>query len=85
MINKKFQEYSFFKMAALTALLFFVVVLVIDIVFGMFREQSFSESLLKYSNLGYLTGKIIGAIVYGVVVSYFYKRKAKKLAENQKK
>ncbi|RUA08177.1 MAG: hypothetical protein DSY82_07315 [Flavobacteriia bacterium] len=85
MINKKFQENSFIKMAALSALLFFVVVLIIEAVFGLFKGQQISEALSKYSNTGYLTGKIIGAIVYGLVISYFYKRKAKKVSENQKK
>jgi len=85
MINKKFQELSFIKMAALSAILFFVIVLAIDMIFGLFRGQNISEALIKYSNSGYLTGKILGAIVYGLVISYFYKRKAKKISENQKK
>ncbi len=80
MINKKFQEYSFIKMAVLSTLLFFVVVLIIDIIFGLFRGQDLSGALSKYSNPGYLTGKIIGAVVYGLIISYFYKRKAKKIS-----
>jgi uncharacterized membrane protein (DUF485 family) len=85
MINKKFQESSFIKMAALSALLFFVVVLVIEVIFGLFKGQSISEALYKYQNSGYLVGKGIGAVVYGLVIAYFYKRKAKKISENQKK
>jgi len=50
MINKKFQENSFLKMAALSALLFFVVVLIIEAVFGLFKGQQISEALSKYSN-----------------------------------
>jgi uncharacterized membrane protein len=84
-MNKKFQESSFFKMAALSAILFFFIVLIIEVLFGLFKGQGIAESLSEYYKTGYLTGKIIGAMVYGLIIAYFYKRKAKKIAENQKK
>ncbi len=82
---QKFKETSYLKMAALSAVLFFFVVLIIEVIIGLIKGQEISEALAMYYNSGYLTGKVIGAVVYGLVIAYFYKRKAKKINNNRKK
>lgn len=68
-------------MVALSAILFFVVVNILKFVVALFGGESFSEILEKASTSDYLISNLLGALVYGIIISIFYKRKAKKIEQ----
>lgn len=81
---KTFKERSFVQMAVSSALLFFFVVMIIEVIFSFFKDETVSDVLVKYTTAEYVIAKLIGAAVYGLVIAYFYQRKAKKIRENRK-
>ncbi len=80
MINK-FKEFSFVKMVVVSAGLFFMIVIMIELFLSLIRSETLSEIVTKISSPNFILTKIIGAVIYGVIVAFFYKRKAKKIQE----
>ncbi len=80
---KNFKEFSFVKMAGVSAILFFVVVIIIELFLSLVRGETLSEVTSKIFTQEFLIPKVLGSIVYGIVIAFFYKRKAKKLQNKQ--
>ena len=80
MINK-FKEFSFVKMVVVSAGLFFMIVIIIELFLSLIRSETVSEIIIKISSPNFILTKVIGAVIYGVVIAFFYKRKAKKIQE----
>ncbi len=78
---QNFKEYPFWKMVAASAALFFIVVNIIKFLISLFGGESFSEIIDKASTSDYLISNVMGSIVYGIIISIFYKRKARKLEQ----
>ncbi len=82
---KKFQEYPFWKIAVLSAILFFIIVVIIELFISLVRSETASDITTKYLSQEFLFSKAVGAIVYGLIIAFFYRRKAKKLQERSNK
>ncbi len=80
MINK-FKEFSFVKMVVVSAALFFMIVIIIELFLSLIRSETVSEITTKILSPNFILTKIIGAVVYGIIIAFFYKRKAKKVQE----
>jgi hypothetical protein len=59
-------------------LLFFVFVNIIKFVVALFKGETFSAIIEKASTSDYLISNFFGAVVYGLIMAFYYKRRAKK-------
>jgi len=75
---KFYENNSFWKNVITLALLFFVFVNIIKVVFALFKGEIFSAILDKAMTTDYLISNLFGAIVYGLIMGFYYKRKADK-------
>lgn len=76
-MNKEFQNFSFVKTVIITSIIFLIIVILIEFLYGL-TQLSFEEALLKLNNPTYLIRKFIAAIVYGLILTYYFKRKRKR-------
>ncbi|MDH3322832.1 MAG: hypothetical protein OEM04_07565 [Flavobacteriaceae bacterium] len=74
----KYIEKPFVKVAAISALLFFVIVSIFKLIIALFSGESMADITTKMLTSEYLLSNLLGAVVYGVVITFFYKRKQKK-------
>ncbi|MCF6223993.1 MAG: hypothetical protein L3J34_09720 [Flavobacteriaceae bacterium] len=75
---RKYLEMSFIKVVAISALLFFVVVSIIKFIIALFSGDSVSDILSNMVTSKYLVSNLIGALIYGLIITFYYKRKYKK-------
>lgn len=80
---KNFKEFPFVKMAVVSAILFFMIVIIIEIFLSLIRSETLSEITTKMFSQNFLFSKILGAVIYGLIIAFFYKRKAKRINKNQ--
>ncbi len=77
MINK-FKEFSFVKMVVVSAVLFFMIVIIIELFLSLIRSEPLSEILTKITSPDFILTKVVAAAIYGIIIAFIYKRKAKK-------
>ena len=75
---KLYENNSFWKNVITLALLFFVVVNIIKFVVALFKGETFSAIMERAMTTDYLISNFFGAVVYGLVVAFYYKRRAQK-------
>jgi hypothetical protein len=75
---KFYENNSFWKNVITLALLFFVFVNIIKFVVALFKGETFSAIIEKASTSDYLISNFFGAVVYGLIMAFYYKRRAKK-------
>ncbi len=73
----KFKDFSFVKTVIITSLLFLVIVILIEFLYSL-TKFSFDDAVLNLSNPKYLIRKFVAAIVYGLIITFFFKRQQKK-------
>ena len=73
-----YEKNSFWKNVITLALLFFVFVNIIKFVVALFKGETIADILAKAMTTEYLISNLFGAIVYGLILSLYYKRKAEK-------
>ena len=76
-MKKSFQEYSFIQTFIVTAVIFLIIVLLIEFFYAL-TQMSFNEALAGLANPKYLLRKLIGALVYAIIMTLYFKRKRKK-------
>ena len=76
-MTKSFQEYSFIQTLIVTAVIFLIIVLLIEFFYAL-TQMSFNEALAGLANPKYLLRKLIGALVYAIIMTLYFKRKRKK-------
>ena len=76
-MKKSFQEYSFIQTFIVTAVIFLIIVLLIEFFYAL-TQMSFNEALSGLANPKYLLRKLIGALVYAIIMTLYFKRKRKK-------
>ena len=76
-MKKSFQEYSFIQTFIVTAVIFLIIVLLIEFFYAL-TQMSFNEALAGLANPKYLLRKLIGAMVYAIIMTLYFKRKRKK-------
>ena len=76
-MKKSFEEYSFVQTFVITAIIFLIIVLLIEFFYAM-TQVSFEEALTGLGNPEYLLRKFIGAMIYAIIMTLYFKRKRKK-------
>ena len=75
---RKYVEMPFVKVVVISALLFFIIVTIFKFLIALFDDKSVTDIITTFSSKEYLISNLLGALVYGVIITYFYKRKYKK-------
>lgn len=78
-MQKKFQDLSFISTFLLTAAIFLVIVILIEFLYGL-TKLTFNEALAGLTNTNYLLRKLVGAAIYALIMTFYFKRKRKKTA-----
>ena len=76
-MQKKFKDLSFLQTFLATAIIFLVIVILIEFLYGL-TKVSFEEALSGLSNPKYLIRKLVGATIYALIMTFYFKRKRKK-------
>ena len=74
---KKFKNLSFVETVILTSLIFLAIVILIEFLYSL-TKLSFDDAILNLTNSKYLIRKLIAALVYGLIMTFYFKRKQKK-------
>ena len=68
-----------------TALIFLVVVLLLEFFYAL-SQVGFEEALLGLSDAKYLIRKLVGSVIYALIMTAYFKRKdLKAIMEKRKK
>jgi len=78
-MQKKFKDLSFLQTFIVVAVIFLVIVLLIEFLYGL-TKVSFSEAVAGLTNTQYLLRKMVGAVIYALIMTFYFKRKRKKTA-----
>ena len=78
-MQKKFKDLSFLQTFLATAIIFLIIVILIEFVYGL-SKVGFEEALNGLSNPKYLLRKLVGAVIYALIMTFYFKRKRKKTA-----
>ena len=75
---RNFVEMPFYKGTIIAGSLFFVVAGAFKFIWALFSGEAFADIVTKMGTADFLISNFIGAIVYGIVITFYYKWKAKK-------
>ena len=78
-MKKSFKDWSFVQTFLVIALIFLVIVILLEFLYGLTRV-SFDEALAGLSNPKYLIRKLAGSVIYALIMTFYFKRKRKKTA-----
>ncbi len=76
-MKKSFKDLSFLQTFLLIAGIFLAIVILIEFLYGL-TQMSFDEALTGLSNTKYLVRKLVGSIIYALIMTFYFKRKRKK-------
>ena len=76
-MKKSFKDMSFLQTFFVVAGIFLIIVILIEFLYGL-TQMSFEEALSGLINTKYLIRKLIGAVIYGLIMTFYFKRKRKK-------
>jgi len=78
-MGKRFKDMSFLQTFLVVAAIFLVIVILIEFLYGL-TNVSFEEALTGLSNPKYLLRKLVGSVIYSLIMTFYFKRKQKKAA-----
>jgi len=78
-MKKSFNDLSFLQTFLITAVIFLVIVVLIEFLYGL-TQVSFEEAIAGLRNPKYLIRKLVGSLIYALVMTLYFKRKRKKTA-----
>ena len=78
-MKKSFKDLTFLQTFLAIAVLFLVIVILIEFLYGLTRV-TFDEAIAGLSNPKYLIRKLAGSVIYALIMTFYFKRKRKKTA-----
>lgn len=78
-MKRNFKDFSFLQTFLVTALIFLVIVVLIEFLYGL-TKVSFEEALAGLTDPKYLIRKLVGSVIYALIMTFYFKRKRKKAA-----
>jgi len=78
-MRKSFKDLSFLQTFLVIALIFLVIVILIEFLYGL-TNVSFEEAIAGLSDPKYLVRKLVGSVIYALIMTFYFKRKRKKTA-----
>ena len=77
MTRRSFENYSFVQTFVVTAIIFLIIVLLIEFFYAL-TQVSFEEAVVGLAEPKYLLRKLIGALIYAIIMTLYFKRKRNK-------
>ena len=77
MARRSFESYTFLQTFFVTAIIFLIIVLLIEFFYAL-TQVSFGEAVVGLANPKYLLRKLVGAMIYAIIMTLYFKRKSKK-------
>jgi len=77
------KQFNFFKTLAFMVIVFIVVVIIVEALFSLFSEAGIEHYLQNFTYptiIKFGVSKLVGGLVYGVIMAFILKNKAKKKA-----
>lgn len=78
-MKKSFKDLSFLQTFIVVAGIFLVIVILIEFLYGL-TSMTFDEAIAGLSNPKYLIRKLVGSVIYALIMTFYFKRKRKKTA-----
>ena len=78
-MKKSFKDLSFLQTFIVVAGIFLVIVILIEFLYGL-TSMTFDEAIAGLSNPRYLIRKLVGSVIYALIMTFYFKRKRKKTA-----
>lgn len=78
-MKKSFKDMSFLQTFLVIAGIFLVIVILIEFLYGL-TQMSFEEAISGLANPKYLIRKLVGSVIYALIMTFYFKRKRKKTA-----
>lgn len=78
-MKRSFKDFSFLQTFLATALIFLVIVILIEFLYGL-TKVSFEEALSGLMDPKYLIRKLVGSVIYALIMTFYFKRKRQKTA-----
>ena len=76
-MKKSFKDLSFLQTFLVIAGIFLVIVILIEFLYGL-TSMTFDEAITGLSNPKYLIRKLVGSVIYALIMTFYFKRKRKK-------
>ena len=73
----KVKGLSFIKLVFLSAFIFLIIVLLIELLYALTGKESIAQIIANISNIKYLIKKGVSSLLYGIIMALFLKKKAK--------
>ena len=78
-MKKSFKDLSFLQTFLVIAGIFLVIVILIEFLYGL-TSMTFDEAITGLRNPKYLIRKLVGSVIYALIMTFYFKRKRKKTA-----
>lgn len=78
-MKKSFKDMSFLQTFLAIAGIFLIIVILIEFLYGL-TQLSFDEALAGLTNTKYLLRKLVGSVIYALIMTFYFKRKRQKTA-----
>lgn len=75
----KINKFSFIKLVLYTASIFLIIVLIIEFLYSLTTKETVTEIFNNMKTPIYIIKKIVSSLIYGIIMAYFMKRKAKSI------
>lgn len=78
-MKKSFKDISFLQTFLVIAGIFLIIVVLIEFLYSL-TQLSFNEALVGLTNTKYLIRKLVGSVIYALIMTFYFKRKRQKKA-----
>lgn len=78
-MKKNFKDMSFLQTFLIIAGIFLIIVVLIEFLYSL-TQLSFNEALTGLTNTKYLIRKLVGSVIYALIMTFYFKRKRQKKA-----
>jgi len=78
-MKRSFKDLSFLQTFLVIAFMFLVIVILIEFLYGLTRV-SFEDALIGLTDPKYLVRKLVGSLIYALIMTFYFKRKRQKTA-----
>lgn len=78
---KEQKQFNFFKTLVFMMVVFTIVVIIVEALFSLFKDAGFDGFLQNFTYpliVRYAISKLVGGLIYGVIMAFILKRKAQK-------
>lgn len=75
----KAKNMSFVKLVLLSAFVFLVIVLLIEFLYSLSSKEPVNQIIDSMTTTSYMIRKGVSSLVYGIIITFFMKKKAKSL------